>query len=157
MTTDRKRAAIAGVGGVVGIAMMVALAQVSGVPLSAVPFATSIVLVMSAPDSPQAQPRNIVGGHVISAACGFAVLWSFGSAPLLAAPAVGLAIAVMVMTRTLHPPAGINGLLIVTQAPGWTFLFVPVLAGALILVALAWAYTRATRPEPWPQSWVEPL
>jgi CBS-domain-containing membrane protein len=138
------------VGGLIGIAAMIAFDRMSGVPLMMVPFATSIVLVMATPLSLFARPRNIVGGHLLSAVAGFAILWSFGSNPWLAAPAVGLAIALMQMTNTLHPPAGINPFIIVTMAPGWEFFFIPVAAGAVLLVALAWLYHKVTQPGVYP-------
>jgi CBS-domain-containing membrane protein len=139
----RRHALIAACGGALGIAIMVMLAEAAGVPLAAVPFTTSIVLVMAAPDSPQARPRNILGGHLLCALAGFLTLWLFGSAPLLCALAVGLGIGAMVLANVLHPPAGINGVLIVTLAPAWTYLFVPVLAGSLTLVAYAIAFRAA--------------
>jgi CBS-domain-containing membrane protein len=151
MALPWRKAAVAGLGGGLGIAVMSWLCQATGQPLFAVPFATSIVLVMSAPDSLQAQPRNIVGGHLLSAISGFIALWLLGSAPWAAAPAVGLGVALMVLTHTLHPPASINGVLIVMLAPPLTYLASPVLAGALILAGFAWAYHRATG-QAWPRS-----
>ncbi|MGE3247687.1 MAG: HPP family protein [Beijerinckiaceae bacterium] len=144
------RVAVPAIGGMIGIACMVAFDRVTQVPLMMVPFATSIVLVMATPLSLFARPRNLIGGHVISAIAGFAVLWSFGSNPWLAAPAVGLAIALMQATNTLHPPAGINPFIIVTQAPGWQFLFIPVAAGAVLLVLIAWGYHKLTQPGVYP-------
>lgn len=137
-------------GGVIGIACMIAFDKLSGVPLMMVPFATSIVLVMATPLSLFARPQNIIGGHLLSAVAGFSVLWAFGSNPWLAAPAVGLAIVLMQMTNTLHPPAGINPFIIVTQAPGWEFFFIPVAAGAVLLVIVAWAYHKITQPGVYP-------
>jgi CBS-domain-containing membrane protein len=75
------RALITALGGGLGIGVMVALASWADVPLAVVPFTTSIVLVMAAPESKQAQPRNIVGGHVLSALCGLAIVALFGSNP----------------------------------------------------------------------------
>ncbi|MCC2095467.1 MAG: HPP family protein [Hyphomicrobiales bacterium] len=138
------------IGGLIGIACMIAFDRLSAVPLMMVLFATSIVLVMSTPLSLFARPRNIIGGHLLSAVAGFVVLWSFGSNTWLAAPAVGLAIALMQMTNTLHPPAGINPFIIVTMAPGWHFFFIPVCAGALLLVAVAWIYHKVTQPGVYP-------
>lgn len=132
------------IGGSLGIAAMIALAGVASLPLMLAPFTTSIVLVMSAPGSAYARPRNVVGGHVLSALSGFAVLYAFGDTPWFAALAVGLAIAAMQATDTMHPPAGINALIMVVAHPSWTFLFVPVLAGALCLVAFAASYHRLT-------------
>ena len=59
-----------------------------------------------------------------------------------AAAGVGLSILAMYVTGTFHPPAGINPLLVVSNNLPWSFLFVPVLAGALLLAAFATAWHR---------------
>jgi CBS-domain-containing membrane protein len=140
-----KEALIAGAGAGIGLSIMVMLGQWSGIPIASVPFVTSIVLVLAAPESPPARPRCIIGGHLFCALAGFAVLWLLGPVPVLSALAVGLGVAAMIVTDTLHPPAGINGVLIVTLAPSWTFLLIPVLAGALVLIAFAALFRAATR------------
>jgi CBS-domain-containing membrane protein len=128
------------VGGALGIALMIALAGAASLPLMLAPFTTSIVLVMSARGSAFARARNVVGGHVMSALAGLLVLHLLGDTHWYAALAVGLAIAAMQATETMHPPAGINALIMVVAQPAWTFLFVPVLDGALCLVAFAKSY-----------------
>jgi CBS-domain-containing membrane protein len=64
----------------------------------------------------------------------------------------------MVVTGTFHPSAGINPLLAISNNLGWSFLFVPVLAGALLLTLLAYAWHRwlRRRPlrQPWPRRWL---
>lgn len=150
------RALITAIGGGLGIVLMVALAAASGSALEAVPFTTSIVLVMSAPDSAQAQPRNILGGHLLSALSGLLVASLLGHSPWLAGLAVALAIAAMQITRTLHPPAGINALLIVVMNLPWTFVVFPVAIGAAILILFAFAYHRVTQTD-WPRSWWRPV
>jgi CBS-domain-containing membrane protein len=80
-----------------------------------------------------------------------------GQARLLvlgAAIAVGLAIVAVDLTGTFHPPAGIDLLLLVTNDPGWSFLAVPVLAGALPLTLFACVWRRWLRRQPWPQRWL---
>src|ERR1044072_6194357 len=72
------RALTTAVGGGLGILAMIGLATLAGLALGAVPFTTSIVLVMAAPEAPQAQPRNIVGGHLLCALAGLAVVSAFG-------------------------------------------------------------------------------
>ena len=148
-----RRAIATGVGGGLAIAVMVYLAALAEMRLTIVPFTTSIVLVMAAPESQQSQPRNIIGGHVISALCGLGVLKIFGNNPLFAALAVGLSIVVMQLTRTLHPPAGMNALLMVTERLSWTFILMPVFSGAVLLVIFASTYHRLTMPGLWPRSW----
>jgi CBS-domain-containing membrane protein len=156
-TFPLRRAITTSIGGRLGISLMVALAHWGGLPLEAVPFTTSVVLVMAAPESLQAQPRNIVGGHLLSALSGLCVSFAFGTNPWFAGLAVALSIAAMQLTRTLHPPAGINALLFFTMKLSWVFVLMPVAAGALLLVAFAFVYHRLTRSQPWPRSWWAPL
>lgn len=145
--------AIAAAGGGIGIAGMILLAEVGHFALGMVPFATSIVLVLGAPDAPQAQPRNILGGHLISALCGALFCTLLGHGAPAAALGVAAAIALMHATRTFHPPAGINPVVMVIANAGWSFVLLPVAVGAVILVAYAWIYHRLTHTRPWPHSW----
>lgn len=140
-------------GGAVAIGAMEWFSAFSEFPLASIPFATSIVLVMGSPDAPPAQPRALVGGHLVSALVGLLVLQVTGPEAWAAAMAVGLAIVAMHVTRTFHPPAGINPLLIVTNAMPWSFLAVPVGAGALLLVAFAWVWHNAGPEKNWPSRW----
>jgi CBS-domain-containing membrane protein len=73
---------------------------------------------------------------------------------MAAAAAVGLAILAMVVTGTFHPPAGINPLLVVSHNLPWTFLFAPVLAGAILLSGFAYLWHRWVRRRHWPQRWL---
>ena len=70
------------------------------------PFGASMVLVMSVHDSPLAQPMNIFFGHTLSALSGVAVYAFMGSSFLSIGLAIGLAIFIMIVTKTIHPPAG---------------------------------------------------
>jgi len=129
-------------GGACGIAGMVAAADAAHLPLALAPFTTSIVLVMSAPESRFARARNVIGGHVVCALAGLLVVLTLGDSPWLAALAVGLAIAAMQASDTMHPPAGINALLMVTAHPSWTFVLMPVASGAIVLVVFAAVWRR---------------
>jgi CBS-domain-containing membrane protein len=140
-------------GGAVAIGAMEGFSAFSQFPLASIPFATSIVLVLGSPDAPPAQPRALIGGHIISAVVGLLVLQVTGPSGFAAAMAVGLAIVAMHATRTFHPPAGINPLLIVVNALPWSFLLVPVAAGALLLAAFAWGWHKIGPDRDWPQHW----
>src|SRR5208337_2794647 len=77
-------------------------------------FGASAVLVYAAIKSPLAQPRNLIGGHVLSGITGVACYQLFGHTIWLAAAmAVSSAIAVMLVTKTLHPPGGATALIAV--------------------------------------------
>ena len=70
-------------------------------------FGASAVLVYGAIKSPLAQPRNLIGGHILSGLVGVACSQMFGETIWIAAAlAVSLAIVTMLATKTLHPPGG---------------------------------------------------
>ena len=145
--------AVAGGGAALAIGAMELFSQASHYPLVIIPFATSIVLVIGSPEAEPAQPRALIGGHVVATLVGLAVLKLAGPHAWAAAAAVGLAILAMYVTGTFHPPAGINPLLVVSNNLPWSFLFVPVLAGALLLTAFAYLWHRWIR-RPWPRRWL---
>ena len=153
------RAIIAGAaGGAVAIAVMELLSARTMTPLMTIPFATSIVLVMGSPEADPAQPRALVGGHLIAALVGLVVVKLVGPNPWAAALAVGLAMLAMHLTGTFHPPAGINPLLVVVNNFSWTYIIVPVACGALLLVGFAYAWHNVARRgfsygRPWPSRW----
>jgi len=140
-------------GGAVAIGAMELLSQHASFPLMFVPFATSIVLVMGTPDAEPAQPRALVGGHLVSTLVGLLTLSITGPSPWAAALAVGLAMAAMHVTRTFHPPAGIDPLIVVAQGMSWAFLVAPVAIGSLMLLAFAWLWHTLVRRDAWPARW----
>jgi len=149
-----KAGAIAGLGAALAIGVMEWLSAESNYPLAVIPFATSIALVIGSPDAPPAQPRALIGGHLVATLAGLMVLHAVGPQPWAAALAVGLAVFAMFVTRAFHPPAGIDPLLVVSANLPWTFIVAPVLAGALLLTAFAFVWHRWVRREPWPEHWL---
>lgn len=125
-------------------------------PLVIIPFATSIVLVIGSPEVETAQPRALVGGHVVSTLVGLLVLKITGPQAWAAAMAVGLAVLAMSISATFHPPAGINPLLVVSNNLSASFLIAPVLVGALLLTAFALVWHRYVGRRPWPRHWISP-
>jgi CBS-domain-containing membrane protein len=108
---------------------------------------------MGSPEAKLAQPRALVGGHLLSAAVGLLIVTIVGPQPWAAAVAVGIALIVMHPTDSFHQPAGINPLLIVLNDRSWSFLLVPVGAGVVILVGFAYLWHNVTRRGPWPERW----
>jgi CBS-domain-containing membrane protein len=127
------------------IAIMEWLAALSGEPYWRVPFVTSIVLVMTLPQSEAARPYAIVVGHASACAAGFAALYLFGAGGAASAVGVGVAGFLMLLLRAPHPPAGIDAYLIAANDLPLRWALSPVLAGCLLLVAFAWGWSRAER------------
>lgn len=118
-----------------------------GVPMLIGSFGASAVLLFAAPDSPLSRPRNLLGGHFFSALVGVACaqwLPPFWAICLC----VPTAIAVMMLSGTLHPPGGATALIAVTGGEqirqlGFWYAVVPCLAGAALMLAVAWSMTAA--------------
>ncbi len=113
-------------------------------------FGASCVLVYGVIQSPLAQPRNLVGGHLVSALVGVTIQKLLPDTIWLAAPlAVSLSIVVMQVTQTLHPPGGATALIAVTGGGkiislGYAYVLNPVLTGTFILLACALIFNNLT-------------
>lgn len=151
------------IGGFAGIATLALIGQAyfndHDLPLMIGSFGASAVLVYGAVRSPLAQPRNLVGGHLLSAAVGVACWKLLHQQPWLAeAMAVATAIAVMHATRTLHPPGGATALIAVIGSPqihdlGFLYVLMPATLGPLILLAIGLLVNNVPRSRRYPEIW----
>jgi len=111
------------------------------------------VLLFGFPDAPFSQPRNIILGHVISSFIGLGLVSILGYHVWVLALALALAIAAMMFTRTVHPPAGSNPVIIFLLHPSWSFLIFPTLIGALLVLVVGLLYLNVARSEKYPKYW----
>ncbi len=113
-------------------------------------FGASSVLIYGAIQSPLAQPRNLIGGHLISAIIGVTIYKLMPDIIWLTAPlAVALSIVAMQITKTLHPPGGATALIAVIgsqkiKALGYLYVLSPVLTGCLVLFCVALLFNNIT-------------
>ncbi|WMN62050.1 HPP family protein (plasmid) [Pseudoalteromonas xiamenensis] len=127
----------AGFGAFVAIALLSIFdASFQDVVLLMAPFGATTVLVFGVPQSPLAQPKNVILGHLITAFIGVFFVQFFAVTPVSMALATGLAVSAMLITKTTHPPAGANPLLIMLSGQSWMFLLTPVLTGAIAIVLI---------------------
>ena len=119
-------------------------------------FGASSVLVYGVIESPLAQPRNLIGGHVVSATIGVTIQQFIPDLIYIAAPlAVSLSIVFMQITKTLHPPGGATALIAVTgsaelKSIGYWYVISPVLVGCLILLIVALVFNNMTSKRQYP-------
>ena len=122
-------------------------------------FGASAVLVYGAIKSPLAQPRNLIGGHIVSAVVGIACYQLLGHTIWLAsAMAVSLAIVTMLVTKTLHPPGGATALIAVIGGTkihdlGFLYAFVPAGTGAVVLLVVALVVNNLSSGRRYPEYW----
>lgn len=125
-------------------------------PLLIGSFGASAVLLFATPQSPLAQPRNVLGGHIISALVGVTIGFITGDSIALGASlAVSSAIAMMYLTDTLHPPGGATALIAIIGGEGirelgYAYVLMPTGLGTLILVIMTWLLSRGAGNDSWP-------
>ncbi|MGD9975813.1 MAG: HPP family protein [Desulfatirhabdiaceae bacterium] len=123
-------------------------------------FGASAVLIYGAIRSPLAQPRNLIGGHVLSAIVGVTAFQILGGQLWLAASvAVSLAIVVMHLTKTLHPPGGATALIAVIGGDsihnlGYWYVLMPTALGAVIMLIIALIVNNISGNRRYPEFWL---
>jgi CBS-domain-containing membrane protein len=142
------------VGSFVGIALLAYLSIYSHYPLIAAPMGATAVLVFGVPDSPLAQPRNVIGGNFWGALVSIVAVQLFGTAPWVMALAVATTIKLMKLTRTIHPPSGAVALVGVMSSVSWHFLLTPVLAGSVIIVLWTFIFNNLAPGRTYPRHWL---
>lgn len=140
-------------GSFIGIAATAYLSVKTGAPLLMAPFGATSVLIFGVPDSPLAQPRNVIGGNFIAALVSLTILHLFGAEPWAMGMAVATAIGMMQFTGTLHPPSGAVALVIMMTKAQWQFLLTPTLEGSIILVLCAVVFNNLAQDRTYPKHW----
>lgn len=151
---QQKVALLAGIGATGCITALSFLSSQSGALWLMAPFGATMVILFGLPASPLAQPRNVIAGHVITAAVGLVVAHFLGVHEWTLGLAVGLSVTAMMLTNTVHPPAGANPLLIMLTGENWHFLLTPVAFGAVLIVGFGYLYHRCISGQRYPQKWL---
>ncbi|MEE9447367.1 MAG: HPP family protein [Arenicellales bacterium] len=122
-------------------------------------FGATAVLLYSTPFSPLAQPRHVIGGHLISALVGV-VIYQLLPEPiwLASALAVSTSILLMYLTTTTHPPGGATALIAVIggdeiHALGFWYLLNPVLIAMLLMILVAVLVNNISPDRKYPKYW----
>ncbi|MCM3720997.1 HPP family protein [Solibacillus isronensis] len=118
------------------------------------PFGASCVLVFGVWNAPLSQPRNVIGGHLVATFVGLLIFHLFGNEPWAIAFAVGLAIAMMMLTKTTHPPAGADPLVVMLGTYSWSYLISPVLIGSVVIVIFALLINNLRSNRNYPTFWI---
>lgn len=141
-------------GSFLAIAIAAYLTAKTHSPLLMAPFGATSVLIFGVPDSPLAQPRNVIGGNLLAALVSLTILHLLGSSPLAMGMAVASALGMMQLTGTVHPPAGAVALVVMMTRPDWQFLLRPTLEGSLIFVLCAVIFNNLAEERTYPKHWL---
>ena len=141
-------------GSFLAIAITAYLSVKTNTPLIMAPFGATSVLIFGVPDSPLAQPRNLIGGNIVAAVVSLAILHLLGSNPWTMGLAVATAIGMMQFTGTVHPPSGAVALVAMMTQPSWQFLLTPVLEGSIIMLLCAVVFNNLAEERAYPKHWL---
>ena len=107
--------------------------------------------------TPAAQPRAVFGGHLISSLIGIICVQVFGDATWVSVTAVVLTICVLLLTRTVHPPAGANPLILIQAHANFSHIGLTVLVGITVITTVAYLWSRlGVGTKKYPVSWRQP-
>ncbi|MFV5264959.1 HPP family protein [Acinetobacter courvalinii] len=111
------------------------------------PMGASSVLLFAVPNSPLAQPWNVVVGNTLAGLIGVACTQLMPDLTTAFSVAVGLAIFMMMTTDSLHPPSGAGAISAVLGGEavhrlGFHFILYPVLLNSILLLVFAVVFNR---------------
>ena len=100
-------------------------------------FGSTMVLLYGYPESPFAQPKNIILGHFLTSLMGM-ILLNYVPLPIfINIPlAVGFGVMLMILFKVTHPPAGGNPIIVIIGSVSYDYLLTPVLIVSLIVLSL---------------------
>ena len=138
-------------GTVFGIGILAFLSDFTTLSFLVPPFGASAVLLYAAPTVALAQPRNVIGGHLVAATTGVIIHLYLGTAWWAITLAVTLAILLMSITDTLHPPGGATAIVaMMLPEISFRFIFFPIGIGAVIMVIVAILANRFSEDRVYP-------
>src|SRR5262245_10682319 len=144
----------AGIASIITMCVALVMLDLERVPYLLASLGGSCVILFGIPDNVMAQPRSFIGGHLVGTTVGLIFSYAFGGGIFSMACAVGAAIALMMVTNTIHSPAGADPLIVMAAHPDWSFLAAPLGLGLAILFVGAIVYHRLILHRVYPIQWL---
>ena len=129
------------------------LAYLTNQPIIMGSFGASIFVLFVLPDSPFAQPRNVIFGHFVTTLIGLIFFHLVGSEWWSMALALAFAVFFMQYLRISHPPAGSNPFIVFILGANWDYLWMPSLVGSILIVIVALFYNNRSKDKSYPKYW----
>ncbi|MCF6149186.1 MAG: HPP family protein [Candidatus Kuenenia sp.] len=142
-------------GTIIGIGITAWFAFSSKCPMLLGPFGASAVLIYGAYKAPLAQPRNVVLGHFVGACTGCVMYDLFGTTWYSLSLGVALALVLMMVTYSVHPPAGATAYVAIQSGglgTGYMYILNPVMVGVLALMIVAVVFNKLGKRD-YPSHW----
>lgn len=132
------------------LALALEFMQIEHIPWLLASLGGSCVIVFGMPGTKMAQPRSLLGGHVIGSLVGLAAGGLLGDGVLAMAIATATALMLMMVTDSIHSPAGADPMIVMSSHAGASFLLAPLGVGVGIVFIAAVIYHRVLLGRPYP-------
>lgn len=148
------RAVVVGaVGSGLAIAAIGLIGALTDAPFLVAPLGATSLLLFAVPESVMSQPRNVMIGHLIAVVLGVALGHLVAPGWEMAALSATLAVLLMQLVRSLHAPAGATAVLSALEPHDWSYVGLPVLAGAAVVTLIALIFNNLIPGRRYPVRW----
>ena len=116
-------------------------------------FGATVFIVFVLYKLETAQPKNIFFGHLISIIIGIILNETVGLSFYSLGLSVGLAVALMVYFKVMHPPAASNPIVALSIDLSFDFIIFPVVVGSIIIIFMSIFINRIILKRNYPTNW----
>ena len=137
---------------VIGVLAFLTLRTPAGIWLM-FSFGATVFLVFVLYNLETAQPKNIFFGHLVSILVGIIFNEVMGFSFYSLGLSVGVAIALMVYLKVMHPPAASNPLVALFMDLSYDFILFPVILGTITIILMSILINRIILKRKYPSKW----
>ncbi|MEK1831858.1 HPP family protein [Priestia megaterium] len=143
-------AVVSSIGGLIAIIISSAIALALGYPMALAPIGASCVLVFGAHKGPLSQPRHVIGGHLLATVSAL-IIWSlFHRSLITIAIVLAFVLILMILTKTVHPPAAASAIVAINTQAGWGYLGI-IMICACVVVLISTVYNNLFQDRQYPR------
>ncbi|KHF40578.1 hypothetical protein LQ50_08640 [Halalkalibacter okhensis] len=140
-------------GGLIAMILISILAVSLGYPMALGPIGASCLLVFAAYEGPFSQPRHIIGGHILSTVAALSIWDLFGRSHITIGITLAVVVLLMLITKTMHPPAAASAIVAINTQTGWGMLLT-IIISAIIVVVISVLYNNLFENRTYPRRWI---
>ena len=137
---------------VIGILAFLTLRTSAGVWLM-FSFGATVFLVFVLYNLETAQPKNIFFGHLVSIIVGIIFNETIGFSFYSLGLSVGVAVALMVYLKVMHPPAASNPLVVLFTDVSYNYIVFPVIVGTIAIILMSVFINKIILKRNYPTKW----
>ena len=137
---------------VIGVLAFLTLRTSAGVWLM-FSFGATVFIVFVLYNLETAQPKNIFFGHLVSVLVGIIFNETIGFSFYSLGLSVGVAVALMVYLKVMHPPAASNPLVVLFADVSYDFILFPVITGTIVIILMSIFINKIILKRNYPKKW----